>query len=787
MGSAEVVTTRKNGGFNKWGVRLAKFVITVALLLLVSSQVDLDQLLSLSSEIDWTFLVLAIVITLAQTIILSWRWHRIVGFLGGALGVGLATRLSFLGVFMNQVLPTSIGGDVFRVWGLHRHGVASGIGLISVVIDRVTGLLALSVLVTFSTVLVWALLNDAIFRLVILFSSPAIVGLMSVCIIIDRYRFDFLNHHVSRLISELAAGMRKLVINPNHAAEVLMLGVLAQATGLIAAFVLGKGIGIEVDMFTSMALVGSVILLSALPVSLGGWGVREASMMTLFAIVGVSNEKSLLLSVLYGLVMMIASLPGGFVWWIGGARAYTNKPIVSGDETVEQVKTKQSVYLAYTFTGLLGSIKMGRAKSQMLGGILKWMPLDGRMGRWVYLTFLLGLVVSVVVIGPIIGGDAGSYENHWPTRSPIYPLILDIFCGHYSLLIGFQVVTGAMAILFFCRILQSILNLLPIILLTISFLLFIPYFPIGALSIANNVGTEAVSYSLFLISISFFMLGLADGGQKNIVVSCAVLLILILTRKQFLFVFPVYVLMMLFRQDRSKSLVLIGIVLMTFLGANAIERINNGITTGHYTGIPFTGIQAVIRPLWISGQEDADSFTGVEKEVFISTLQTMNKSIVSLDSCKKESLPIQCGYHHFLESYNIICWQILYPTLKQYGITDWWEIDKITLSISSKIIQKHFFSYLSEYYSAVKNGDGPYYMILLIVVLFWSMMDILKHDSIKSKIALMVTMMSLVNILMVSMVEPLLNRYTFYTSFLQIALLVVLISKRENFDVRNSR
>lgn len=777
-----MVTTRKTRGFNKWGARLAKFVITLVLLLLVSSQVDLDQLLSLSGEIDWVFLGLAIFITLAQTIILSWRWHRIVGFLGGALGLGLAIRLSFLGVFMNQVLPTSIGGDVFRVWGLHRHGVASGIGFISVVIDRVTGLLALSVLVTFSTVLVWASLDDAIFRMAILFSSPAILGLMSVCIIIDRYRFDFLNHHVSRLISELAAGMRKLTTHYTHAAEVLMLGVLAQATGLIAAFVLGKSIGIEVDMFTSMALVGSVVLLSALPVSLGGWGVREASMMTLFAFVGVSNEQSLLLSVLYGLVMMIASLPGGFVWWIGGAHTYT-KP----DEAVQQVNTKQSVCSAYTFTGLLGSIKMGRVKFQMLDGILKWMPLDGRTGRWVYLTFLLGLVVSVVVTGAIIGGDTGSYENHWPTRSPIYPLILDVFCGHYSLLVGFQVVAGVVAILFFCRILQSILNLSPIILLIVSFLLLMPYFPIGELSIANNIGTEVVSYSLFLISISFFVLGLADGRNKNIIVSCAILLVLILTRKQFLFVFPVYVLMLLFRRDRSKSLALIGIVLVTFLGASAIERINNGITTGHYTGIPFTGIQAVIRPLWISSQEDADSFTGVEKAVFISTLQAMNKSMVSLDSCKKESLPIQCGYHHFLESYNIICWQILYPTLKQYGVTDWWEIDKITLSISSKIIQKHLFSYLSEYYSAVKNGDGPYYMILLIVVFFWSMMDSFKHDSIRSKIALMVTMMSLANILMVSMVEPLLNRYTFYTSFLQIALLVVLISKRENFDVRNSR
>ncbi len=248
-----------------------------------------------------------------------------------------------------------------------------------------------------------------------------------------------------------------------------------------------------------------------------------------------------------------------------------------------------------------------------------------------------------------------------------------------------------------------------------------------------------------------------------------------LTRKQFVFLYPVYVVTLLCSRNYKKSLGFVIMFFISFIAANVSERIYNGITAGHYSGIPFTGIQLVVRPLWMANQADAEIFSGLNKKVFVSVLQAMDARKVSLSACKENNLPIQCGYHHFLESYNIICWQILYPILNSYGVNSWWEIDKLTLSFSYELIRRNPFNYASEYYSAVKNGDGVYYIALLLLLIISSLLDIFRNNSVRSQILLMVSMMSIANILLVSIVEPLLQRYTFYTSFLQIAMIIVLL------------
>lgn len=766
-----MVSIRKVSDLNRLLILVVKLIITLLLLLVVCSRININYIANLLLDIDWKYIITAVFLTVLQTYILSWRWHRIVCFLGGTLEITSAIRLSFLGVFMNQVLPTSIGGDVFRVWGAHRHGVVSGIGFTSVVIDRVTGLLSLSLVVTIVGLFVWSDLNDQLLRFAILGSCLTILGLIVFCLIMDRQRFEFLNHHIVRLMTDLAGGMRKLIVNPFQFGEVLVVGAFAALTGFLAVFVLSKSIGFDVPFLISVVFVGIVTLVTALPISIGGWGVRETSMVALFGIVGVSNEKSLLLSVLYGVVMMLASLPGGFLWW--GVNASTKAELTGTKVKSEGTK----VYMAPNFLKEADKVSFKSKVCSLGAEVQRLMSRNGFSMSWsgAYFTLFLGLVISILLKGPVIGDDSSTYINHWPTRSPVYPFLLDIFDGHYYLLVSFQVLFGITSILFFCEKLRSIFLLAPQVSIVVFSLLLLPYLPVGFLDIANFVGTESISYSLFLLSTGYFISGLQTLDKRSIFLSCVILFFLMLTRKQFVFLYPVYVLMLLLIRDRPKSLAMICIVFVSYFGSNGIERIYNGVTTGNFTGIPFTGIQLVVRPLWVASQVDADQFSGLEREVFVSTLRAMDRDKVSLNSCVESTLPIQCGYHHFLESYNIICWQILYPILKENGMTDWWDIDKMTLSISYKLINEHWIAYLSEYYSAVKNGDGPHYILLLILIFIFSLTSSIRRDDIGSKVLLTITMMSLANILLVSIVEPLLQRYTFYTSFLQIAILIVLL------------
>ncbi len=110
-----------------------------------------------------------------QTAIIGWRWHRIVRFLGGSLPPVKAIHWVFEGLFFSQTLPTSVGGDVVRIWNLHRHGSAPGVAF-SVAIERGTGVVLLGLLVTLCLPTVWISLSDPLLRAALLAVGPCLLA-----------------------------------------------------------------------------------------------------------------------------------------------------------------------------------------------------------------------------------------------------------------------------------------------------------------------------------------------------------------------------------------------------------------------------------------------------------------------------------------------------------------------------------------------------------------------------------------------------------------------------------
>ena len=74
-----------------------------------------------------------------------------------------------------------------------------------------------------------------------------------------------------------------------------------------------------------LVLIPPVVLVSTIPISIAGWGVREAAMITLLALVGVAEADAFVLSVLFGLLTFGLGLPGGIVWIIGGYKVDDTK------------------------------------------------------------------------------------------------------------------------------------------------------------------------------------------------------------------------------------------------------------------------------------------------------------------------------------------------------------------------------------------------------------------------------------------------------------------------------
>ena len=79
----------------------------------------------------------------------------------------------------------------------------------------------------------------------------------------------------------------------------------------------GWALGLRYDLTTYFVIVPPAILLTVIPVSLAGWGVREGALVALFSFIGADKATVLTMSILYGLTLIIVSLPG-FLIYLGG-------------------------------------------------------------------------------------------------------------------------------------------------------------------------------------------------------------------------------------------------------------------------------------------------------------------------------------------------------------------------------------------------------------------------------------------------------------------------------------
>jgi uncharacterized membrane protein YbhN (UPF0104 family) len=77
---------------------------------------------------------------------------------------------------------------------------------------------------------------------------------------------------------------------------------------------MAASLGIKVSVIDCIVLMQPVALASNLPISVGGWGVRETAVVLLFGLVGVPSSAALVLSLQLGLLALLVVLPGGLLW-----------------------------------------------------------------------------------------------------------------------------------------------------------------------------------------------------------------------------------------------------------------------------------------------------------------------------------------------------------------------------------------------------------------------------------------------------------------------------------------
>jgi uncharacterized membrane protein YbhN (UPF0104 family) len=257
-----------------------------------------------------------------QITLQSVRWHHIAAQCGVTLPVPRATRFSMIASFFNQVLPSTIGGDTMRVWLTARTGAGWQQATYSVLLDRFIGLLALALLVV--ACLPWSLtlVQNEHGRLVLVLIGAASLGAALGFVTLGYVTWaPLLRWWPTRHLIQMAATVRNVLTSPHLVLLIMALSfavhLLTVATGWCAAMAIAS----PFRFADALLLVPPVILISMVPVSIAGWGVRESALMVAFTYAGLPEGDGLLVSMLYGAAMFAVGLIGGVVWLLSSDRA----------------------------------------------------------------------------------------------------------------------------------------------------------------------------------------------------------------------------------------------------------------------------------------------------------------------------------------------------------------------------------------------------------------------------------------------------------------------------------
>jgi uncharacterized protein (TIRG00374 family) len=298
-------------------VTLAKFAVSIGILVLLLRGQDLSSLKSDLLAVDLSVLALAVLLLFAQTFVLCHRWILILRAMNVPLDWLRGWRILMVSTFFNQVLPA--GGDAVRIWMLRRHGVQWSPTISSIVADRFLALLALGFIVLAGMPFLLQRISDKslLFAIVIVLVI-ACFGLIAL-LMLDRWPHRIIAALPARIVQ--FAMLVRAPLAAQGRGTMMMAAVIIHLFTVAACYVIAIGLDAPLSALDAFVLIPLVILSSAVPISIGGWGVREGAMVAALGLAGIASDKALAISVLLGLGGLIVGLFGGLVWLIAPERA----------------------------------------------------------------------------------------------------------------------------------------------------------------------------------------------------------------------------------------------------------------------------------------------------------------------------------------------------------------------------------------------------------------------------------------------------------------------------------
>ena len=249
------------------------------------------------------------------------RWKTLLDTRKAGLGVRTLTVSVLIGFFFNNFLPTSIGGDVFRAYDASRRGkIQIGTSASIILVERFSGVIAAATYAIVALFLGFTAIGNqsVVIPIVIFFAITIILAFLIInpsILRIDRFfdRFSILRKLKGKL-SDVYKTLQSFKEYKMALVKILVFSFLLQFAVILNYYLAARALGIELGLASFLFIVPVVTIIAMLPISIGGIGLRENSLVLIMIALGAANDKATLVSLLTFTMLIIVGIIGGITY-----------------------------------------------------------------------------------------------------------------------------------------------------------------------------------------------------------------------------------------------------------------------------------------------------------------------------------------------------------------------------------------------------------------------------------------------------------------------------------------
>ena len=316
---------------NKRGIKAAliaiKVGVSVALLVVLFRRADVsamgDQIRHMN--LAWMFAALA---TYGLMLIVSaWRWQLLLKVQTISVGFGHLTNSFLVATFFNNFLPSNIGGDVVRVADTAPYAGSKTVATTVVLLDRVLGLIALLAVAAGASALamaagiqltgvgyIWIALTGLLAGLLFVLLYPNLFARMMHGIAGGR------GEGIQTRLLNLLGTMSRFAEQPRPLGAAFLGALAVQLLLVVFYMCAARSLAVPLPLMAASVVVPVSLAVQMIPLSINGFGVREAVFAFFFASLGLNVGSALTLSLGSAALIMLFSLSGGAVFLMRGGR-----------------------------------------------------------------------------------------------------------------------------------------------------------------------------------------------------------------------------------------------------------------------------------------------------------------------------------------------------------------------------------------------------------------------------------------------------------------------------------